>query len=217
MGQYFNGVMGAIKGTVGTVVGSSWKGKKYLRGKAVRLNNTPSQKQLVHRAKFAVVINFIVKLGRFLEISYRSKAKGMSGQNVALQAMLPAALTGAYPNFALDYSKVRVSADGYLPNGGNPSAASTNPGILDFTWINNTGELFNSSIAKASDKAMLVAWCEDLNAVIYNTAAAQRSDATANLNVNAFSGLAVHTWICFITEDQGEVSASRYTGLVNVQ
>ena len=47
MGRYFNGVMGAVVGTVGTVVGSSWKGKKLLRGKAVRLNKTKTQKHLI--------------------------------------------------------------------------------------------------------------------------------------------------------------------------
>ena len=216
MGRYFNGVMGAVVGTVGTVVGSSWKGKKFLRGKAVRLNKTKTQKQLVQQAKFSVAINFVNKLAKFLEISYRSKADGMTGQNAAMKALLPGAITGTYPNFSLEFTKVKVSPDGDLPNGGAPSASSPNPGALVFNWTNNSGVTLNNTKAEPSDKAMVVAWCPDLQKAIYNTAAAQRSEATANLNVAAFSGLAVHTWIVFISEDQQEISASFYTGLVSI-
>ena len=129
---------------------------------------------------------------------------------------MPGAITGTYPNFSLEFTKVKVSPDGDLPNGGAPSASSPNPGALVFNWTNNSGVTLNNTKAEPSDKAMVVAWCPDLQKAIYNTAAAQRSDATANLNVAAFSGLAVHTWIVFISEDQQEISASFYTGLVSI-
>ena len=107
---------------------------------------------------------------------------------------------------------VKVSAGTGLLNGAAPAALSSAPGVLNFNWTDNTGDN-----AKFSDKAMLVAYCAPLNTTTYNTAAAQRHDATAVLNVSAFSGQPVHTWIVFISEDGKRISDSHYTGMVTVQ
>src|SRR5436190_20592932 len=105
MGRIDRGILGSISGTVGTVVGSNWKGKQVVRAKAVRRNKTLSQAQIEQHAKFAVAGRFIKKLRKFLEISYKPKADGMTGQNVAMKELLRSAMTGVYPNFTIDYSK----------------------------------------------------------------------------------------------------------------
>jgi Family of unknown function (DUF6266) len=211
-------LLAEFSGTVGNVTVSRWKGKGVIKKKGVRQSTTLSQKQLVQSAKFSVAINFVKRLRKLLEITYRSQAKGMSGQNAAMKVLLPKAITGSYPSFGLDYSRIHLSPDtSELPGAPAPAAVSNNPGIIAFTWTNNTGTTAFGSKAEASDKAMVVAWSDDLKKGIYNTAAGQRSDGSANLDVTPFIGLAVHTWMVFITEDQKETSLTQYLGLVTVQ
>ena len=56
MGTISKGILGGFNGTVGTVVGATWKGITYMRSKADRRSFTPSQKQLEQQAKFGLVM-----------------------------------------------------------------------------------------------------------------------------------------------------------------
>ena len=213
MGSFKIGILGHIKGKVGTVVGSTWRGIEYVRAAPGERSTPPSQAQVIQSAKFTMVAGFVRSMKSFLEISYKFAAKKMTGRNAAAGQVLKNAVTGSYPSFGIDYSKVEVSAENGLPNGGSPAAASTDPGKINFTWTDNSGE----EQAKETDKALVVAYCESLKKTVYKTAAAERSDISAELLVPAFSGLPAHTWIVFISENGKLVSASHYTGMVNIQ
>lgn len=202
-----------MNGAVGNVVVSTWKDVNTIRKKGVRRNTTLTEAQLVHKAKFTLAGTFIKNMKNILEITFKSKAKSMSGQNAALSDLYKYAITGLYPNFTIDFSKVKISADSGIPNGTTPAAVSNAPGKIHFTWVDNSG----TSGAQMKDKALVVAYCESMQQVIYKTAAAERSDIATDLDADDFSGLPVHTWIAFISENGKKVSESRYTGLVNVQ
>ena len=68
MGIINQGILGGVSGTVGNVVGGSWKGINYVRIKADHYTDANSEKQIQQRAKFSAcvalaksVINTIVK------------------------------------------------------------------------------------------------------------------------------------------------------------
>jgi hypothetical protein len=61
-----------------------------------------------------------------------------------------------------------------------------------------------------------VAYCEAINKSIYITGAGRRSALTAELNVAAFIGYEVETYIGFISEDDKNIASSCYTGRVTV-
>ena len=46
MGKIRQGILGGFNGTVGTVVGGSWKGTAYMRGKAQSIKNPRTKKQM---------------------------------------------------------------------------------------------------------------------------------------------------------------------------
>lgn len=98
-----------------------------------------------------------------------------------------------------------------MPNAINPSAVATARGIVNFSWTNKAG----AGKAQATDKSVLVVYCPDLQQSIYDIGA-ERSEGASALNVAAFSGLKVETWIGFISETGREVATIIFTGEVTM-
>jgi hypothetical protein len=212
MGTINKGILGGFSGKVGSVVGGSWKGIDYMRSKAQRRTITSSQKQKEQQMKFGLIARFQQPLANLLAISFKSYAIKMTGSNSAMSYNIRNAITGTYPDFTIDYSKALISR-GDMPNAINPTATAAADGVVNFTWQNNAG----SGKAQDTDKSILVAYCPDLYQGIYTDAGAERSAESGSLDLSAFSGLKVETWVGFIS-DAGKITAtSVFTGEVTVQ
>ncbi len=211
MGTINKGILGGFSGKVGNVVGGNWKGIDYMRSKANRRNFTPTQPQLEQQLKFALVIRFVQTFTGLVEISFRNFAVKQTGFNSAVSYTLRNAVAGTYPVYNIQYANALVSR-GDLPNVLGPSVIAGAGSMLTWSWTNNSGV----GIAKATDKALLAAYCPALNQCIYTTGSANRRDVTDSLNLAAFAGQEVHTWIGFISADGQNVASSMYTGMVTV-
>lgn len=56
------GILGGVRGKVGTVVGSTWRGKNVIRSKPRKSRRQASDKQVDQRRKFKIVANFLSPL-----------------------------------------------------------------------------------------------------------------------------------------------------------
>lgn len=211
MGTISKGILGGFSGKVGNVVGGTWKGIDYMRSKANRRNFTPSQLQQEQQAKFGLAIRFVTTFSGLAEISFGNFAIHKTGINSAVSYTLRNAITGTYPAYSIVYRDALVSR-GDLPNVLAPSVSADPGSILTWNWTDNSG----TAIAKATDKALLVVYCPALQQCVYTTGSAGRSAGTDSLNLDAFSGQAVHTWIGFISSKGARVASSIYTGMVTV-
>jgi Family of unknown function (DUF6266) len=211
MGTIDKGILGGFNGLVGTVVGSHWKGIPVMRSRPKSRKGGSSDLQLQQQAKFALMIKFLQPLADFMNLTYKKAAVKMSGFNKVFSDNIKAAITGVYPAFTIDYSKVLLSK-GSLPNANAPTAASTAAGKLVFTWADNSGQ----GTALISDLAFVAAYNEALNHWIFVPAAAARNAGTYTLDVAAFSGKPVQTYIGFMSADRNRTGNSVYTGVVNV-
>jgi hypothetical protein len=206
MGIISKGILGPFSGTVGTVIGGTWKGISYIRSKPTPSDREPSLLQLEQRAKFSLVIRFLQTMTPLVHVSFKEMAKKMSGFNSAFSYNIKNAVTGVYPDYELDYSMTLVSR-GDLPNAGNPDAAVVGGNSIAWTWTDNSG----MGKAAATDKAILVVYCPDRDQCIFDFGA-DRSTGTDTLAVAAFAGMEVETWIGFISADNKSVATSVYTG-----
>lgn len=211
MGIISKGILGGFSGTVGTVIGGSWKGISYMRSQPSARKSSFSQLQLEQQAKFALTVKFLQPVTGLLAVSFREYAVKMSGFNNALKYTLKNAVTGSYPAYTVNYSMVLVSR-GDLPNVLAPAAASTVSGQVKFTWTDNAGV----GKAAATDKAILVAYCPARQQCIYTTLGTDRNSGTDVLPVVAFSGEQVETYVGFISEDGRNIATSIFTGQVSV-
>jgi hypothetical protein len=211
MGTISKGILGGFSGKVGSVVGGNWKGIDYMRSKASRRDFKPTQTQLAQQLKFALVVKFVQTFTGLTEISFSNFAVRKTGYNSAVSYTLRNAVTGTYPLFSIRYADVLVSR-GDLPNVLAPAVTAGANSMLTWSWTDNSGV----GIARATDKALLAAYCPAFNQCIYTTGSATRNALTDSLDLSSFSGQEVHTWIGAISEDGERVAGSFYTGKVTV-
>jgi hypothetical protein len=211
MGTISRTILGGFSGTVGTVVGGNWKGIPYIRSKPAYRVYKPTQAQLEHRARFSLASSFVKVLSGLLDTSFRQFAVRMTGTNSAFSYLFKNAVTGNYPGYTLDYSRVLISR-GDLPNADNPTATAAAAGKINFAWADNTG------IGKAGsdDTAILVVYCPSMQAALYTTIGATRGAGGQFYDVTAFHGQLVETWVGFISADGSEIADSVFTGEIMV-
>jgi hypothetical protein len=207
MGIIRKGILGGFQGTVGTVVGGTWKGIDYIKSLPVISNTDPSPKQLEQRAKFKTVVDFLRPILAFVQLGFKTSGSQMTGYNSAMSYNYKNALIGNYPALSIDYSLAAVSS-GSLPNVLAPDATAEPASVVKFDWTNNS----NVGVAAGTDKVMVVVYCPSVQQAVYTMAGADRADETLELNCAQFSGKQVHTWIACITEDERNIANSIYTG-----
>jgi hypothetical protein len=211
MGRIRKGILGGFQGTVGTVVGGTWKGIDYIKSRPVISNTDPTPAQLEQRAKFRTVVDFLRPMLPFVQIGFYSGSTKMTGYNNALAYNYKHALTGTYPALTIDYSQAAVSS-GALPNVMAPVATAEPNSVVKFGWTDNS----SVGLSQGTDKVMTVVFCPAMQQAIYTVGAAVRSDGTLEVNCSQFAGKVVHTYIACITENKRNIAASAYTGQLTV-
>jgi hypothetical protein len=211
MGTISRTIPGGFSGTVGTVVGGNWKGIPYIRGRPVPRSEKPTQAQLEHRAKFGLTSRFVKLLSGLFDTSFRQFAVRMTGTNSACSYLFKNAITGTYPGYTLDYSRILVSR-GDLPNAGNPAATAAAGSRIHFAWADNSG----IGKARSNDAAILVVFCPAMQSALYTTSGATRAAGDQLYDVTAFHGQLVETWLGFISADGEEIASSVFTGQITV-
>jgi len=162
------------------------------------------QKELAPQAKLLKATTLVKALKPLLFITYRFTCEKVSYYRCAMKHVLNW-ISGNPPNLVIDYSKILV-ASGNRFNTERAAAKPVGDTIL-FKWER---DLIPADYA--TDKAILVAYCEALNKCIFTTMGPPRCACKARLEVAAFRGQAVLTWLSFITTDGRQVADSIYTG-----
>ncbi len=211
MGTIKQGILGGFSGKVGSVIGGVWKGISYMRGIPLSVANPQTDAQLTQRQKWSVTMRFIQPLSEFLQLGFKQYAVKQTGINAAMSYNIRNALTGTYPNIAIDYPNALV-ARGNLPSALNQVASSTVAGTVKFDWEDNSGEIG----AAATDKTLLVVYNPTQNQAVTVNQLAERGDGTQTVTVpDSFSGDLCECWMAFISAE-GVVSNSAFAGAVTV-
>jgi hypothetical protein len=211
MGKINSGILGAFSGKVGPVIGSSWKGIGVIRSRPPRKRRRSTEAQLMQMAKLKLMTPFVRPLTGLLNRTYGNTVYRMSCFNKALSYNMRNAISGAYPAFTVNYPRL-VLGVGDLLNPENVSVLSAAAGQISFNWTDNSGE----GSARATDKAFVAIYCEALGCWITRDPGPQRNAGSHTLEVVAFRGRTVHTYIGFLSADAQFVSTSLYGGLVNI-
>ena len=211
MGTIKKGILGGFSGKVGTVVGASWKGIAYMRSLPQKVRNPRTEPQMMQRSKFALTMNFLRPMTGLLRMGWRMYAHRQSPMNAAMSYAIANAITGTYPNYAIDPSKVLISR-GSLAPAANASASLASSAIT-FDWDDNSG----TSASKQTDKALLVVVNPAKSEAVFDVAGAERSEGTQSVTLPAaWVGETVEAYIGFISDDGREVANSMYLGSITV-
>lgn len=213
------GILGGVSGKVGNVVGGTWKGIDYLRTMADVVNNPNTELQATQRSKFAAVAKFLQPITEVIRIGFKGYAVKMTAFNAAFSYNYHNALTGTFPDFAIDYPNALVSR-GSLPATLNAACASAAAGKVQLTWDTAA----TAGAATANDSVVVVICNPVRQEAVYQLDAATRADGSVEVIVPAsYSGNAVHCYIAFMSfssllgsQAKSGVSNSVYAGSVTV-
>jgi hypothetical protein len=211
MGTIKKGILGGFSGKVGTVVGASWKGISYMRSLPQKVKNPRTEEQMSQRTKFALALGILKPMTGFLRTGWKLYAHKQTPMNAAMSYTLANAISGAYPDYEIDASKVLVSR-GSLASAANASAVAAG-GSIEFSWDDNSGV----GSAKQTDKALIAIVNSAKGEAVTDTAGAERTAGTQTVALPAdWAGDEVQVYLGFISEDNKEVANSVYLGAVEV-
>lgn len=202
------GANGGFSGKAGSVIGSSWKSIDYIKGLHKKRTKPLSEEQLVQQARFGILTRFLTPLVSLIRIGYgRIQSEKATPLNVAIQKNLNRAVTGTYPNFALDYSAVRIS-EGRM--GSASMSATVDDGVLTATWSVAENKTMNAHL---DDLVYIVLFQPEIDEFMTAPEPPERSDGEVDIEIPAhFLGGKGHVWMFFSDRKARRVSRSRYLG-----
>ncbi len=206
-----NGILGGIRGKVGTVSGYSRYGVAVIRVAKNSGMVKPTVKRMAQREKISACTAFAKAFSGkgFFNKSFPAYGHTGSGYNRAMGAWMNLALTASNDGVSISYPLVLVSK-GPLPPAAGAVAAPDGAGNIQFTWENNTG----TGTAKEDDKAILVAYCPETGEAVFSFGAGTRESGIGVLEAVQFNGKPAETWMGFLSDDEKDAACSVYTGRV---
>ncbi len=210
MGRFIKGILGGFSGKVGNIVGGSWRGISYMRSLSERRNYTPTEKQVMQRARFAYAVGFLQPIHPVVRLGYRNQASKKSPINAALAHVIKKVVEGEYPDYRINYASLEI-AKGLLPGPKNP-ALQLQDQTLTFTWSDGAAILKDYG-----DNQVVLLAIGDGIYPSYSIAEAVRSDGQAALDVpDAPTGTVLHAYLAFVDANTNSVSNSYYVGQVSM-
>jgi len=176
MGKAKDPIFGGFSGRMGNVVGCLRHGKYYLRTLPEKVNQPDTPKQMAQRLRFRLVLDYLTPFSGFLKIGFGGYATGKSAYNAAMSYNLKHALTGAYPELAVDPGKILL-CHGLLPQVAEQSLTAE-AGKLVFRWQPTPD-------SNPNDSVILLTFCPDLKVANWIMHPAKRGDGTVEIEIPA--------------------------------
>ncbi|HET6557120.1 MAG TPA: DUF6266 family protein [Prolixibacteraceae bacterium] len=207
-----HGVMGGFSGKVGTVVGGNWNGIDYMRTRQPKRNDAKSNAQLDQRLRFSTVVQFLKPFKPFFNVGFKNRKAGISVFNAATSVNLRNAITGTYPDYSIDYSKVKVSM-GTMPSALNPAVVNGPADELLFTWENN----YDRIGALGNDKVVLLVYNPYNKKLVTLFEGNSRMAGNQAFTLpNGFGRENLQCYIAFRNARLTDISDSQYVGSINI-
>ena len=210
MARLLNGINGPIQGTVGTVIGSSWKGFPYIKSRPRKRKKKAHKAEAANRSKFAAAHRWLKPLLKFVREGFRGYAPKVEGFNAAKSRLLLYAFEGEGADRHINPALVQVSY-GDLPMSGNIAVEKSAAGQLLFTWDATTPEG-----GHAKDQLMMLAYDSENRKAYLNTLGQFRSAGSDILFTDPAHGKSYHLYCAFVAADRSGQSDSVYLGMITM-
>lgn len=212
MATYDKGILGSFTGTVGTVVGASWRGKSIMRSRPKKTSRVPTETQLLQREKFSMVTRFLTPIRGLLNLYFGQSRGVRSRYNLAVSYHIREAVEEIDQTFEMIYNKVMISK-GELQGVQDGTAAAQAGNQIHLQWLDNSGQ----GMALPTDSLLVVIYSPGMNLFEVFEGAALREDTEATLTVASyFAGLPVHCWVSFVNDDRKLAASSSYLGEITL-
>lgn len=203
MARLLDGINGAFRGKVGSIVGYTRNGHGIIRGLPRKIHKAPTQKQLDNRQAMAAVQEWLKYITPFVRVGFKNYSQKQHGFGSALSYLK---LNAMRENFTVDPSKALISW-GDLPQPLSPAVSNPEPGILEFTW---------QAVVNSTDHAIILAYPGGSN-YYGDLSGAKRHEGKHVLKCKDIIGMEADLYLAFITEERDRCSNSVYLGRIRVE
>ena len=213
MGTIKKGILGGFSGTVGTVVGATWRGMDVIRSRPKSSGGKPTPLQLMQRAKFALAIKFQNSLRSMQSRLYGENAGVKSRVNLAASYLLREVVDYENDQAVLRMEKVIVTK-GSLTGFQNLTIAAAPAQTLNFTWTDNS----NQMLAKPTDIFCTAVYEAESGEFEIKEGPEARDTGNATVVLpELWAGKTVHVYAFLQTAEQDAACNSFYLGTALVQ
>jgi hypothetical protein len=210
MATYTEGLFGNIKGRIGNVIGSSWKGKPYLKGSYDKRTKPARKKEQLNRDKFGKAHRWLQPVTEFVRAGFKGYTPTVEGFLAAKSYLLRNAFEGEGDEMRINPALMKVSY-GELPLPANISAVKAAPDQLQISW-----EASGQYTPEAADQVMILAYDIDNGVATYNITGQFRYLGTDTLYIPpATLEMTWHIYVAFVAADRSRQSTSVYLGTIN--
>jgi hypothetical protein len=193
---------GNLQGIAGPLEFYLLKGKPVVRSKRIKSNKPPTPKQLNCRGKMKFVVNFLKDMVPFVNEGYANPESDYPYSD-ATSYLLLNAVTGNYPDYSMNYSKVKLTTGTLSNTGLNPQAKREDNKVI-ISWTSDTSPLhFN-------DRLMALVYAPALNQVTYIIAGAMKHLGTDTLTLpnENWKSIELYAYVSFMSAKTKECSDS---------
>jgi hypothetical protein len=205
MAKIRKGILGPLSGTLGPIVGGTWKGIPYIKAVSKKKPKS-SPGQVAARKKLVFINDFLVPFHTYLTVGFVNHAEQRTEISAAFSTNYHSAFPWKEGEIEVDFSKFSISK-GTLPTLRDLSVEHLE-GSINFFW-KSTYE----GHASFSDQLMLAAYCPELHETCGCIGGATRAEEHWRLEVDAeLAGKLVHIYVSVASVNRKFISDSRYWG-----
>ena len=209
MAKTTSGILGPFSGKIGAVIGGTWKDITYIRQVSKKTKKPRTPAQIANQEKMKYVNKFLVPFHPFINVGFKNEAVQKTEISVAFSIVFKQAVTGTYPNFGIDYSKVMVSM-GNLPVMNQPTIELTAKNLLKLRWLKET-----DLDAKYSDQVMLVVYCPETHKADGLTGGFKRNALECTFELHkSYVGKTLEIYVGMTSFNRDQISNSIYLGRI---
>ena len=207
MATFKSSTFGKISGKHGTAVAATRKdGLNILKVYRVASNpNTEGQKN--QRGKFGFVVRELNCMRKLFTVTFG----GQYGINRAVSLAMKTCVSGEFPDFKIDYSKLQLSK-GHIPVPNSQNICNITNNTFKLEW--SFSEFLNE---KTDDNLTIVLLNVTKKQMVYNQNIALRSSKVVEFILPEYwSESEIHAWVYFSSSNNNSFSDSKYLGLIMV-
>lgn len=212
-----SGKVGRFNGKIGDVV--IYKREGILLGRDVPSKSTkpPTLAQLDQQSKFGLVTSFLSSISDLLAVGYQSSGSAnLTPMNAAVRYHLSNAVTGVYPNYQLDYTKVLISnanVKGEIDGGYTVSATPVADAKVTVTWLASSADALANKSTSPTDELYLVFYNITQGRFVTYESKGTRAALTTTVQIpRSFVGNKMHAYMYFVSPDGKSVSVTEQLG-----
>ena len=211
MGIIHQGILGAVSGKIGPVVGGSWKGIPYLRGYQQQVAQPNTALQIAQKTKLSTIV-FLAKniLTQMIKPLNDRFAVRMSGYNLFVKRNI-----GFVSNLGVFNYSLGILCEGTLTAIDSLSITSANASpLLLATWVDNTG----TGTALSTDAFYAFGYNTTNEEVGFSAGINSRADAATVITfpVNNTTADVIECYAAFRKANGFAVSNSEYQQVITV-